>query len=363
MPFKRDMQRGKEADWVPVAGNWDFTCEFSDYGWSVDSKQRQSNRITIGSDKWDDYMTRTKISPVNMKNDSSFGLLMRYLDENNYYLCEYVRETRSLAIRKMRNGVMTTLAMKRLTSTSWTVDEQRYRYMAVAEAEGNQITFYMDYGMFFNSAESVTIIDNNSPIPAGKTGLSVNGEVKTFFSGIMTAHIFSDRFANSSKWRAESGNWIINNGYRQSDTTVNEWKISTAGETYWSDQELIVRIKEAAFSGRNAKVAAISHFIDRDNYYRYEIDSGGSVNFVKRVRGAETEIAKAVFPVTNNIPYTITVRMDKNLFKIYINGLAVLSSESYETALPSGKIGIGTFGTSVNVDLATVNSVFMLKSP
>lgn len=383
------MELGQESDWVPVDGGWTYASPYNTYGWRNSMSGAGSDTIKKviagsaagGAAQWKDYAVRSKFKPSfqsgQMKKGAKFGLIIRYQDNNNYYYGAYDRSSDSISITKVRNGVATPLGTPRpMSAANWNsgtkIDDTnqawKNNYLMGMEARGNIITFYVDYNQWYGTPLRVSVTDSTNPIPAGRPGIMTAGNtdgtvLNPFFEGLMTAPVFRDDFANSNAWDTSvtsPSNWGVSNGYGNTGGTVN-WQISAAGESGYGDINYFSRVMPDGDFGNSSgrRVALITHLQNANNHYRYELCDDNKLRFVKVVGGTATEIASVNYTFTKGVVYAVNIHIDRNLFKVYIDGALVMEEYSYEPALVRGRIGVARLNCGVRFRNIRVNAMLM----
>ena len=369
LPLNADLASERGFDgWTVEKGAWLQARNFEDPAWLARSGPGAEHIITTGSNDWTDYAVKNKFHPQNMGNDARFGLYFRYRDADNHYLAEYVRETETLYIRKMKNGAASTLGQRKVTGLD--IEKITQRNFFGAEVMGNSISAVIDTGSNLGGGNRISVVDPD-PVPSGKIGQYVSGTVNFLSIGMTAAPIFYDFFdERTDRDRVvESGSWAYTSGsgrwYCQSEDSG--WGIVSVGESYWHDIDVVLRIKPVPFRGAGEdagkKISLFLHYRDADNHYRYDICADNKFRFAARVNGRDRIIAEKDFTVVPGKVIYLNVHLDRNLHKIYIGGAPFLYADGFEPSLYAGKVAFGTHNAAGEFNSLIVNASLIRNIP
>lgn len=128
--------------------------------------------LSVLRDTVEDFWFSAKIKVLSGSSTWNAGLALRYQDENNYYLVQFMPT--GLSLMKIQNGIPTQLAIAgtyTFTPNTW--------YRVSANVYDTHIEVYLDYDELFE------VDDNSSPFYIGTAGLWINTSEPT---GSATAH-------------------------------------------------------------------------------------------------------------------------------------------------------------------------------
>jgi hypothetical protein len=116
--------------------------------------------LSLLRDTLEDFWMSVNIKALTSTSNWYAGLVLRYQDEDNYYLVQY--NPGGLSLMKMRNGSSTQLA----STSSYTFSSNAWYHISVYLHE-NKIKIYVDYD------EVLEKYDTSSPLYSGLAGLWV----------------------------------------------------------------------------------------------------------------------------------------------------------------------------------------------
>lgn len=139
-------------------------------------------------------------------------------------------------------------------------------------------------------------------------------------------------------WSIEGDNLI------QSSLSTNV--ILPFGDTAWQDYELTL---EARKDGGNEGFLIPFRYADGDNFYWLNLGgwNNGHHAVEKEINGSRSTVSGT--EVTGSINtgqwYTIRIRCEGNLFKIYLDGVKIIEFTDTNSPHLSGQVGVGTWAT------------------
>ncbi len=116
--------------------------------------------LSVLRDTVHDFWFSVNVKILSSSSSWGAGMVLRYQNENNYYLVQFTPD--GLSLTKMRNGSLTQLA--NTTSYNFTSDTW---YHISAYLSDDKIKIYLDYDELFE------IYDTSSPLHSGLAGLSL----------------------------------------------------------------------------------------------------------------------------------------------------------------------------------------------
>lgn len=114
--------------------------------------------LSVYNDPVEDFWFSAKIKVLSGSSTWNAGLVLRYQDENNYYLVQFM--TNGLSLMKIENGNPVQLAI----ADTYTFSPNHW-YRVSAHTNGINIRVFLDYEELFD------IDDNASPFYEGEAGL------------------------------------------------------------------------------------------------------------------------------------------------------------------------------------------------
>jgi hypothetical protein len=114
--------------------------------------------LSVLSHTLEDFWLSVSINVLSSSSNWHAGLVLRYQNENNYYIVQFMPD--ALSLLKMEGGSLTQLA----TTSSYTFAHDTWYYISTYLHE-NKIKVYLDYDEIFE------IYDTSSPFYSGSAGL------------------------------------------------------------------------------------------------------------------------------------------------------------------------------------------------
>ena len=148
-------------------------------------------------------------------------------------------------------------------------------------------------------------------------------------------------FAGPSKWAATGGvlkqkSNICGEGKHEADKPGT---YAIAGDATWTDYRVRLRLR----SDDNDAIGVMFRYKDKDNYYRFSMDSQGKYRrLIKKVNGTVTVLWEDTESFETGRAYTITLDAFGNRLQGYLDGSRIF--EVLDSDLTAGKIGLYCWG-------------------
>ncbi|MEJ6951447.1 family 16 glycoside hydrolase [Natronospora cellulosivora (SeqCode)] len=329
LPYRYSFVDMQDTGWEQNSGEWNVVQSYEDPGYLTKASTGERNIAIIGGDKskWQDYALDSRVYLEELTNESKFGLVARYIDENNYYLFVLDNDSNRAMIKKIADGEEEVLASTTLQG-KMPIEISDYRYMLRVNVDRGSLNFSGNQrgGNNFNLSAS-----DMDPLAGGKVGFYAENDVEVFFDGLMVRPVFSDSYLRRNDWQEVN----------------NTWNIKYNGNSRWQDVYLTAKMRFDEFLSEDGKSALFLRYNDEDNHYRVELSAENDLALVKRVAGVEEIISSKSYNVEEGQLYTMVVILERNLLRVFINGMLEKELMIWEPELESGKIAIGTHNAKV----------------
>lgn len=211
-PRYETFESGNGANWTPRAGSQFSVVRPT----SLNGVYRQSSTVAdahavLGSTSWKDQAIEADVQPTAVRcNDCWVGLATRYVNDQNYYYVT-LRNSGTVQLRRISNGVFTTLA----TAPAAVLLNRTYRLRL--ESVGTSHRVYLNGALVLTSEDTAAQV-------AGSAALVMYGAAADYDNVTVTptprATIFADDFTgtdNRGDWtHTGTGQWnISNNAFAQ----------------------------------------------------------------------------------------------------------------------------------------------------
>lgn len=307
--------------------------------------------VTAGDRAWADYRLTVR---MNSDDDDGMGIMVRYVDDENYYRLSMDAQRNYQRLIKNENGVVTTLWED---AGGYTVDEP---FTLTVDAIGSRLVGFLGNTRLFDLVDSTHA--------AGQVGLYCWGNTGARFERVEvrrppleTDALLRDRFADgdTSDWSvvdegtvAAPSNWITFEGtLRQTsniygppndrDSLDKRGTHAVAGDPTWSDVVVRVRVR----SLDNDAIGLLLRYTDANHYYRFSMDSQRSYRrLVKNVGGTFSLLWEDKFAYEVGRTYEVTVVATGSILRAYLDGVPMFVVE--DSDLAAGRIGLYCWGNT-----------------
>lgn len=315
---------------------------------------RQTN-ITTGaasiyqSADWDRQSIQADVTPRSYAappGDRWFGLMVRYIDANNYYYIT-ARSSNTIELKRMVNGVFTTLG-----SAPLSVALNR-NYGLRLEAHGEHLRVFVDGRQVINAFDGA--------LTRGRPGITMYRTRADYDNVILnpdpSIQLMDERFnASNIVWDYVDYNyqWVtLANQNVFSSPTTGGGAYGISGTT-GSDQIIRARMRATQFNGADRWFGLIGRYVDAQNYYYVTLRNSNQISLKKLTNGAITMLDNAVIsattPVTVNTWYDLRLDIVGTKLRVYLNGLLMLEATDNTSPHVAGRTGVGAYKTAAQAD-------------
>ena len=314
---------------------------------------RQTN-VTTGAASiyptadWERQSIQADVTPRSYApppGDRWFGLMVRYIDANNYYYIT-VRNSNAIQLKRIVNGVVTTLG-----SAPLAVALNR-NYALRLEAHGEQLRAFVE-GRLVLSAR-----DNS--LTRGRPGFAMYRTRADYDNVILNPDpsvILKDERFNTAPilmdwdWVNYFYQWV-----KLPDATVFTQPTTGGGAyafSYYSNgtnQTIRARLRATQFDGADRWVGLIGHYVDSQNYYYVTLRNSNQISLKKLTNGAITTLDTAATPVTVDTWYNVRLDLIGTKLRVYLNGLLMLEATDSTSPHPAGYAGVAAYKAAAEAD-------------
>jgi hypothetical protein len=298
--------------------------------------------LVNGSEWSDQQRIEADIAPTFSSATGRAGLVVRYVDADNYYFLAH-RPGGILRLYRMLDGVETVL-WQRATGT-------RLPGRVGLGVDSARIHVY------FNNAEFGAVGADRALVP-GRTGLATfqtrtdfdNVYVTTTSTPVPLMEKDYPRWGNdlSQPFTQIGGQWDV---LRDDEANVNIGIVQQdAGGSALAfngtpvrNQEIVALARLNAFNSppQDAWFGLLARYVDTRTYYYVSVRSTNQIDIRKKVDGVITVLASASFTAVPERDYQMRFRLIKDQLQLFVDGVLVASVHDDE--IQSGQYGIATF--------------------
>jgi hypothetical protein len=317
-----DFESGSSARWTTSTGTFAVAQAGSTHVLRQSSVAGESGAV-YGSVDWTDQAIEADLRPTQFDGaDRWAGLVARRTDAQNYYYVTF-RSTGNITIKRMRNGVFTTLNGFGSVPGGF-VAGRNYRLRF--EAVGEQLAVFVN-GKGVIHARDNTLKHGNPGIAGYKTSFDLDNVLLT--SGTRTL-LRADGPIGS--WTpvppaTRTGTW---NYLDLPDHQLAFRQSSTAGDARWvsrvptGNQVVSARVRPVGFgtsgSGQDQWVGVAARYADDSNYYYLTLRNSNRVSLRKLVGGAIQELGTAPLPVSAGAWYDLRLEVIGSRLRAFVDG-------------------------------------------
>ena len=315
---------------------------------------RQTN-ITAGataiyqSADWDRQSIQADVTPRSYAappGDRWFGLMVRYVDANNYYYIT-VRNSNTVELKRMVNGAFQTLG-----SAPLQVALNR-NYALRLEAHSNQLRVFVEGRLVVSALDSA--------LTHGRPGIAMYRTRADYDNVILnpdpSIRLKDERFNTSTiqmDWDYADYNyqWVkLPNATVFTQPTTGGGAYMVSGDASGTDQIIRARMRATQFNGADRWFGLIGRYVDAQNYYYVTLRNSNQISLKKLTNGAVTTLdTAATSAVTANTWYDLRLDIVGSKLRVYLNGLLTLEATDNSSPHAAGRAGVGAYKTAAEAD-------------
>jgi hypothetical protein len=278
--------------------------------------------------------------------DRWVGLMTRRRDDANYYYVT-LRQSGSVQLRKVVNGVFSTLDTEPMTVTPG----RKYRLRL--ESMGRTHRVYVD--------ERLVLTASDASHTLGTAGLRMYGTSADFDNVIVSpspqATIFAQDFnvdGDPGDWMYSSSTYAVTQGVYRQSYTGGDAKTITGAMT--PDSIVRARIKPTSLLSGNSWIGLLARGKAPDDYVYVSLRSNNTVTLRRLAGGNVYPIAEAPYTVTAGNWYSLRLEIVGGLTRVIVNDKVVISTNAdygslqRYTALERGAVGLVSYRAAGDYD-------------
>lgn len=322
---------GNASDWTPLAGSSFGVAATHSRVYRQSSTAGNATSLWGGTDRTNQAVEAdikpTAYAPTT--GDKWFGLVTRYLDANNYYYVT-LRNNNTVLLRRMLNGVFTTL-----DSASLPITLNR-TYRVRLEAIGTRLSVFVD-DQLLGEASDTSLTHGQAGVMTYKTRADYdNVLVSSNPRTTLVSYAFSYGADSRENWET-LGTWTRVNDrevFVQSDLTSGARAITGVAT---DDQIVHARMLRTSAAGTNNWFGLAARYRDAGNYYYFTLRNNNTIALRKLVNNAIVELDSAPLTVAANTWYRARFEAVGTQLRVYMNDSLVL--EATDASHTSGRYG------------------------
>lgn len=338
---------GNGGNWTPSAGS-QFTVVRPT---SVNGVYRQSSTAgdahsLFSNTSWVNQAIEADVRPTAFDgNDRWVGVATRYADEQNYYYVT-LRSSGSVQLKRMRDGVFTTLA-----SAPLAVQTNR-TYRVRLESLGSTHRVYVDGALHLTAVDAGPQLPGNAAVIMYRAAADFDNVV---VSPSRRSTIFADSFTGTTEWgdwsHNGSGQWSLSgDAYVQSSVAVEARALIGTPRT--TDQIVAARVRPVAFAssnnGQERWIGIIARYADEQNYYYLTLRNGNSLSLRKLVNGSIHVLGTVPVNVNTSSWYALRLEVLATTLRAYLGDTMVM--QVVDTSHAQGRTGLMTYKAAAQFD-------------
>lgn len=298
-------------------------------------------RAVLPKSDWLEQSIEADIKPTAFSgSDRWVGLAVRYQDAANY---DYVtlRNSGSVEIKSMRNGVWTTVAhgtFPVVTGRSYHVSLQVVRTSLRVRIDGNPVVSTGELTPLTHG--SVALLGYKAAADYDNVVVAQLGQVPIYDLQLGDCR---GPLTNIVEWTASSGAWncASSNSHNVVHQTSTEGDARAIVGTPTDDQVIMSRARLTSANGQDRWIGIAARYVDASNYYYLTLRTSNTVSLRKLVNGTIVTLGTANLTVTPNAWYDLRLDAVGNELRAFVNGAQVLQATDASHA--SGQGGLLTY--------------------
>ncbi len=342
-----NFESGNFARWTPSAGQFSVV---SSRGTRVlrQSTLTGGSEIALTAADMTDQAIEADIRPTQFEaNDRWFGLVTRRTDAQNYYYVTF-RAPSSIYLRRLRNGVISTLAISGAVNF---VPGRNYRVRLQSTASIHKV--FVDGRPLLEARDTAHKRGQPGIAGYGTRYEADNVVVSPGTRVVLRKEGGQGRWTNSWFYEDAVGDWqLVGSADVEPQTMLQK---STAGEARWpstvavDDQAVSMRVRATAYgaAGQDRWIGLMARYVDARNYYYLTLRSSNTLSLRKVVNGTIHVLGTVSAPLTIGTWNDLRLDVIGSQVRAYLNG--DLRLEATDTTFPQGRNGIATYKAAAQI--------------
>lgn len=349
-----DFEDGNSAGWDVRSSVWSVVSSGGSRVYRQTSAAGDARSVLSNTD-WRNQAIQADVRPLSFNGtDRWFGLLARYVDDNNFYYIT-LRNTNRIDLRRSINGVFGTLASAPLAVTP------NRSYRVRLEAIGAWLRVYVDGALLIQKYDRSLL--------HGTVGMRMYQATAQYDNVVVSPHplvkLYADNFedGDSVNWTTFPDNaWSVVSSntrvFRQNSTTGAARAItgiSNATLDYEPPDQIVEASARALnFAGGGDRWFGLAaRFIDDANYYYVTVRNTNVISLRKLTGSAINVLDSAPMTVTSGTWYRLRLEAIGDLLRVYVNGRLTLEARD-PMPFDRGRYGVVMFKTMAEYDNVVV---------
>ncbi len=333
---------GNAANWTPQPGG-----SFSVVTAGASRVYRQSsvagNAASLRTNHdWRDQSIQADIRPRAFNgNDRWAGLVVRYQDANNYYYVT-ARSRGILELKKMVNGVFTSLSAVGMGF------EIGGNYRIGLQAVGTRLTLFVD-GRNITEVIDDSLAHGSAGFMSYKAAVDYDNVV---LSPTPLLSLMEDDFSRTAdRWTpVGDGVWNVvgarDNVYEQTSIAGGARSITGVATR---DQTVQVEARPLAFgTGPGRWFGLLARYVDDNNYYYVTVRNDDTLSLRKLVNGNIVELRTVPFTLTVGTWYKLRLEAIGTSLRVFVDDELLV--EATDNSFAEGRYGLGMYKAHVAFD-------------
>jgi hypothetical protein len=340
-------ESGNGANWTPSAGSQFAVVRPT----TINGVYRQSSALgsahaVLGNTSWLHQGVEADIRPTAFDgSDRWVGVATRFVDMQNHYYVT-LRSSGSVHLKRMRNGVFTTLATAPLTV------QLNRTYRVRLDSIGNSHRVYVDGRLLLSAEDTGTPVAGNAALIMYKARADYDNVA---VSPTPRATIFAEDFTDPATYQGDwthsgPGQWSHAGGAFAQNSVAGDARALIGTQT--ADQNVSLRVRPTTFAVGSATqerwVGVIARYRNDQNYYYLSLRSGNTLSLRKVVNGAIATISSVPANVSVGTWYGLRLEVNGSTLRAYLNG--TLAIQAVDTTHTSGRVGLVTYKAAAQFD-------------
>jgi hypothetical protein len=270
--------------------------------------------------------------------------MVRYTDELNYYYIT-VRNSNRIELKRMQNGVFTTLA-----SAPLQVALNR-TYPLRLEAQQQLLRVFVDGRQVLSASDSA--LSHGRP---GVRMFRTQADVDNVILNPDPSRIYKDEHFDTPTIHMDWENVDFNHQWAKLPNQQVFTQPTSDGGAHVvaginrGDQSIRARVRATQFNGADRWFGLIGRYVDSQNYYYVTLRNSNNISLRKLTNGAITVLDTATMPVAANTWYSLRLDIVGNKLTAYVDGRLVLEATDGTSPHTEGRYGLGSFKTAAEAD-------------
>lgn len=337
---------GNAPNWTPQAGS-SFSVVTAGPSRVYRQASLAGNATSIRTNlDWRDQSIQADIRPTAFDGpDRWVGLAVRYLDASNYYYLT-ARTTGVLQLKKIVNGVVTTLASVNLPLQMGT------NYRIGLEAIGTRLALFVD-------GRRITDVTDTS-LTHGSAG-PIMFKMRADFDNVVISPSPLLKLMNEGSFGSESDKWTMLGEFDwhgivdpANDNLIMEQRSVAGGAraltgTKTKDQTVQVAARALGFgAGAGRWFGVMARYVDDNNYYYVTLRNDNVLSLRKLVNGNIVVLGTVPFPLAGMQWYQLRLEAIGSSLRVFVDD--ELKLEATDTSFPEGRYGLAMYKANVQYD-------------